>query len=162
MTTFLVIVGIIAVAGAGKGATSVVTHHSSPGSVHVTDVPVTSGSEASFIRATLADLGAPATSANIYSLAAWFPHEYPSWPPYAANNPMSSTERMPGSTTYNGVGVQNYPTAAEGAQATAMTLANGYYPLIVAALRSGQGLCGNPSIAGELLTWSGNGYSGVC
>jgi hypothetical protein len=159
VTIFLVIAGIIAVAGAGKGA-AVVTHHHHP--AHVTAAAVTSGSERAFIRAVLADLGAPATSANIRSLAAWFPHEYPSWPPWAANNPMASTQRMPGSTTYNSVGVQNYPTASEGAHATAITLANGYYPRIVAALRSGRGLCGNRSIAGELLTWSGNGYSGVC
>jgi hypothetical protein len=125
-------------------------------------MPVAGGSEDAFIRATLADLGAPATPADIASLASWFPHEYPSWPPWASNNPMSSTLPAAGSTTYNSVGVQNYPTAAEGAQATAQTLANGYYPLIVADLKSGRGLCGDPSLAGEFGTWSGNGYYGVC
>jgi hypothetical protein len=160
VTAVLVIAGIIAVAGAGKGAAAVVTHHHH--SAHVTAAAVTSGSERAFIRAVLADLGAPVNSANTASLAGWFTREFPAWPPYAAENPMSSTQRMPGSTTYNSVGVQNYPTASEGAHATAITLANGYYPRVVAALRSGRGLCGNPSIAGELLTWSGNGYSEVC
>lgn len=125
-------------------------------------VRVTSGSENAFIRATLADLGAPATQANITSLASWFPHEFPSWPPGAVNNPMASTMPAPGATVFNSVGVRNYVSATQGAKATAATLANGHYPGIVAALRSGRGLCGNPSLAGEFLTWSGNGYSGVC
>jgi hypothetical protein len=156
---FLVVLG----SAGTKTAATVVHHHTSSGHATTPRVAaVTSGSERAFITATLADLGAPATSANIYSLASWFPHEYPSWPPWASNNPMSSTLPMPGATIYNSVGVRNYPTAAEGAHATALTLANGYYPQIVAALRSGAGLCGNRSIAGELLTWSGNGYSEVC
>jgi cell wall-associated NlpC family hydrolase len=132
------------------------------GTAAIGAVPVTSGSEGAFIRATLADLAAPASHADVTSLASWFPHEYPSWPPWAANNPMSSTLPAPGSTAYDSAGVQNYPSATEGAQATAETLADGYYPLIVADLKSGSGLCGNPSLAGEFLTWSGNGYSGVC
>jgi hypothetical protein len=127
-------------------------------------VRVAGGSETAFIGAVLADLGVPADrrAADITSLVSWFPHEFPSWPPAAAWNPMASTLQMPGSTVYNSAGVQNYPTAAEGAQATALTLADGYYPLIAADLRSGRGLCGDTAIAAELLTWSGGGYSGVC
>lgn len=151
-------VGLVALAGGTKTATTIVHHHAPTPRV----AAVTSGSERAFIRAVLADLGAPSNSANTTSLAGWFTREFPAWPPYAAENPMSSTLRMPGSTTYNSVGVQNYPTASEGAEATALTLKDGYYPQIVAALRSGTGLCGNSSIAGELLTWSGNGYSEVC
>ena len=125
-------------------------------------VHVAGGSETAFITAVLADLGAPGSQANITSLVSWFPHEFSSWPPGAAWNPMASTMQMPGSATYNSAGVQDYASAAEGAQATALTLADGYYPLIVARLRSGRGLCGDTAIAAELLTWSGNGYSGVC
>jgi hypothetical protein len=127
-------------------------------------VPVPGGSETAFIAAVLADLGVPVgkRSADITSIASWFPHEFPSWPPAAAWNPMASTLQMSGSTTYNSAGVQNYVSAAEGAQATALTLADGFYPLIVADLRSGRGLCGDTAIAAELLTWSGGGYSGVC
>jgi hypothetical protein len=128
-------------------------HGSAPGAVLVT-----AGSRTAFIRAVLADMGAPATRADIASLAAWFPHEGTA----AANNPMASTMREPGSTTFNYDGVQNYATATQGAAATAATLLDGRYPLIVAALRSGAGLCGNPSLAGEFLVWSGNGYPGVC
>jgi hypothetical protein len=129
-------------------------------------VRVAGGSETAFITAVLASLGAPDSQANVASLASWFPHEFPSWPPSAAWNPMASTLQMPGSTVYNtlpdGRHVWNYPDPSEGAQATALTLADGYYPLIVAGLRSGRGLCGDTAIAGELLTWSGGGYSGVC
>lgn len=123
-----------------------------------TDAKVTSSSESAFIGATLADLGAPDNHANAASLASWFPHEGTA----AENNPMASTMREPGSTTFNYDGVQNYVSASQGAQATAATLANGRYPGIVQALRSGRGLCGDPSLAGEFLVWSGNGYSGVC
>ena len=121
-------------------------------------IAVTSSSRTAFIRAVLADLGAPATSADINSLVAWLPHENTA----AKNNPMASTLKEPGSTTFNYIGVQNYVTATQGAQATAATLNNGHYPRIVADLKSGRGLCGDSSLAGEFLTWSGNGYSAVC
>jgi len=144
----------------GLGAKTVTAAHHQ-GHAPATAVVVTGG-ETAFITAVLADLGAPDTQADAGSLAAWFPHEYPSWPPWADDNPMSSTLPMPGSWAYNAAGVQNYPSAAEGARATALTLEDGYYPDIVAALRSGGGLCGDSSLAGEFLTWSGGGYQGVC
>lgn len=126
--------------------------------------PVTSGSETAFFTAVLTDLGAPGTRADLRSLEAWYPHEYPSWPPGARYNPLDTILAEPGSWAFNtfsgGLHVQSYPSAAEGAEATARTLERGY-PAIVAALRSGGGLCGR-SLAGEFLTWSGNGYSGVC
>ena len=120
-----------------------------------------SGSETDFIKAVLADMGAPASQANINSLATWFKREFPSWPPAARFNPMATTQKMTGSTQYNSVGVQNYTDAKTGAQATATTLMNGHYPGIVAALKAGNGLCGN-SLASEFSTWSGGGYTSVC
>lgn len=171
----IIAVGLV-VAVAASAHTATAHHHASratatdaaskaaPAAIHA--APVTSGSETAFIAATLADLGAPDNAANVRSLADWFPHEYPSWPPWADNNPMSSTMPMPGAWAYNtltgGGHVWNYPNAAEGAEATAKTLADGWYPQILAALRAGNGLCGNSSLDGEFLTWSGNGYSGVC
>lgn len=130
-------------------------------------VPVPGGGEDDFIRAILADLGAPATRADRGSLAAWFPHEFPSWPPAADYNPMASTRPEPGVTAYNTfttsngatLHVWNYPSASAGAAATARTLAG--YPRIAARLRSGRGLCG-AGLRREFRTWSGGGYSGVC
>ncbi len=152
---------ILAVAAEGLYAYQTVAVPLSHGAAgHV--VQVTSGSESAFIAAVLADLGAPATQANVSSLASWFPHEFPSWPPAAANNPMASTMPEPGAAVFNGAGVRNYVSATQGAQATAATLADGNYPRIVADLKSGRGLCGDPSLAAEFLIWSGGGYSGVC
>jgi hypothetical protein len=123
---------------------------------------VTGGNERAFMTAVLAGLGAPRTSDDVASMAAWYRRENPSWPPAAAANPFNSTLPMPGSTVFNTAGVQDYPAAAEGVRATVLTLTNGRYPLIVAALRSGAGLCGNPSLAGEFATWSYGGYQEVC
>jgi hypothetical protein len=140
-------------------------HPGAPVAGHATAVQVAAGSENAFFRGMLADLEAPATPADMRSLEAWFLHEWPSWPPRAGNNPMDTTLPAPGSTAFNTFGpnlhVQNYPSATEGAQMTAQTLLGGY-PLIVAALRSGRGLCGAPSLAAEFRTWSGGAYSGVC
>ena len=124
---------------------------------------VTGGSEEAFMTAALADLGAPATAANIGSLEAWVQHETP-WPPVAAFNPMNTTLTAPGSWNFNtfdgNLHVQAYPSAAEGAQANAQTLENGY-PGIVSALRGGGGICGG-GFAGEFSKWSGGGYEEVC
>lgn len=117
--------------------------------------------ERAWIVAFLTSMGAPPTSANINSMSSWIRHEFSSWPPAAKNNPMATTQKEPGSTTYNSAGVQNYPNAAEGIAALRTTLLNGRYPGIVAALRSGKGLCGS-NLSSEFLTWSGNGYAGVC
>ncbi len=125
---------------------------------------VAGGSETAFMSAVLAGLGASATAADVFSLEAWVRHETP-WPPVAKWNPMNTTLTASGSTAFNylpgGGSVQNYPSAAEGVRATVVTLLGGY-PLIVSALRSGAGLCGNPALAGEFGKWSGNGYAEVC
>jgi hypothetical protein len=139
------------------GAHAVTSAHAKARPAHVT--AVTGGSETAFMSAVFAGLGAPVTAANVGSAEAWVRHETP-WPPVAANNPLDTTEPAPGASVFNGAGVRSYPSAAEGVQATVATLLGGY-PLIVAALRSGAGICGS-SFTGELLTWSGNGYGEVC
>lgn len=49
-------------------------------------------------------------------------------------NPMNTTLKMPGSTQFNSVGVQNYPDLATGVEATRRTLVNtkghGYEPIL--------------------------------
>ena len=127
-----------------------------------TAVAPANASESAFWTSVLTTMGAPATSANINSLAAWFHHEEPSWPPPATNNPLNSTQPAAGSTTFNSVGVQNYPNVLEGISATVKTLTNGYYPQIEAALKAGTGVCGS-GFASEFATWSGpGGYTSVC
>jgi hypothetical protein len=132
-----------------------------PAVIHA--APVTSGGETAFIAAVLADLSAPDTSENQRSMAAWGAREG-CWGCVGRNNQWDSTLAMPGSTNFNtfdgDLHVRNYRTASEGAEATALTLEDGY-PLIVSALRSGAGICGG-GFASELGRWSGDGYQEVC
>lgn len=112
------------------------------------------------IKGILSYIGAPATSANVNSMSAWYSHENSGWPPGCANNPWNTTLPEPGASNCNSVGVKNYTSLSQGIQANGDTLTGGY-PQIVAALRSGNGLCGG-GLAQEFLTWSGGGYSSVC
>ncbi len=111
----------------------------------------------SFAIGVLKGIHAPVTTANVRSIEAWAQREGGggSW------NPLNTTQRMPGSTTFNGSGVQNYPSMTVGTQATVETLlGDPAYNDIVAAFQAGRGLCGR-SFQG-LSTWSVGGYSSVC
>lgn len=55
----------------------------------------------------------------------------------ASWNALNTTLKLPGSSGYNSAGVQNYPRPVDGCCATAMTLANGYYPGILGDLQTG-------------------------
>jgi len=118
-----------------------------------------SGSETSFYTAVLQDLGAPVTNANLMSMYAWGRHEEPGFPPQNVGgnawNPLNIKNVVTG-------GFAQYSSASDGASKTAGFMLANNYGNIVAALRSGNGLCGNPSIAAELSAWSGGGYSSVC
>lgn len=98
-------------------------------------------------------LGMPMTRQNLQFLTAWQGHEGGG----AAFNPLNTTQHMPGASDYNSVGVRNYPTAAVGLAATARTLRNGYYPGIMAALKSGNPTW-NARLGANLNTW-GTGSS---
>lgn len=152
--------GAVLASGLGAKAVTVTHHHRPPAAASAPVLTAAGPGEAGYTAAVFAALGAPDTAANASSMAAWISHETP-WPPVASWNAMNTTLPMSGSWVFNSVGVQSYPSESEGVQATASTLLGGY-PLIVASLRSGAGLCGNPSLAGEFLTWSGGGYSEVC
>jgi hypothetical protein len=139
------------------------SHAATPASAGPGEAPVSGTGETAYIRAVLADLHAPDTDADVASVKEWVRHETP-WPPVAANNPLDSTLPEPGATWFNtlpdGLHVQNYPNAAEGAAATAATIANGRYPHILAGLTSGAGVCGTAA-ADDFATWSGT-YTSVC
>lgn len=164
----IAIVAVAVLAAASAGSHAIARHpaqeHATATGVTAASAPVASGSETAFWQAMLADLGAPASQANLSGLDAWRPREQP-WPSLAQWNPLDSILPMPGSWAFNtfdgSLHVQNYPTAAEGAEADALTLDGGNYPLIVAALRSGNGICGG-GFASEFATWSGDGYTEVC
>ena len=83
--------------------------------------------------ALLQQINAPLTKQNVAFLDAWQQSEGGT----AANNPLNTTQPASGASDYNSVGVKNYPSPNVGIQATAQTLQNGRYPIILSALRSG-------------------------
>jgi hypothetical protein len=60
------------------------------------------------------------------------------WYNTAYFNPLNTTQGMPGATSMNSVGVKAYSSWAVGLRATVITLHNGFYDGILAALRRGE------------------------
>jgi hypothetical protein len=81
----------------------------------------------------LSALGMPRTAANIKAITAWVAAEGTK----AGNNPLATTQVMPGATAFNSVGVRNYSSYNEGLAATVRTLRNGRYGNILSALATG-------------------------
>jgi|SRR5215831_870879 len=140
---------------------------SSSGGTSPTSANVQGGSSGrfgtAFAKSLLATIGAPQTPANISSIQAWARREGGG----GTNNPLNTTlgsqpgqPQFPGATKFNSVGVMNYATFADGVVANATVLMQSQYTNIVAALKSGKGLCG--LVDQGFLTWSGGGYSSVC
>jgi uncharacterized coiled-coil protein SlyX len=81
-------------------------------------------------------LGAPTCRQNQVLVVAWQVQEFTQ----AAWNPLATTHRMPGSTSFNSVGVQNFVSLAQGLQATKETIEHGWsvygYGAIVSSLRA--------------------------
>lgn len=86
-----------------------------------------------FATELLRRLGAPRTLHTRRALQAWMQAEGG----FAKNNPFNTTQRMPNSTTYNWVGVQNYASYKEGVEALVKTFRyKGHgYEYIIQALR---------------------------
>jgi hypothetical protein len=97
----------------------------------------------------------PVTTSNVQFLYNWMKAEGGG----GNNNPLNTTLREPGSTTFNSAGVQNFTSTDQGIQATLSTLKG--YPTVVAALQAGDAQAANDSgaLAGDLSKWSGGGYS---
>jgi hypothetical protein len=67
----------------------------------------------------------------------------------AAFNPLNTTLRMPGSTAFNSVGVQNYTSYAEGLAATVATLSETPFVHVVAAMK----WAGDPGLNAKVILW---------
>ena len=65
---------------------------------------------------------APTCRENRVVVVAWQVQEFTQ----AAWNPLATTHRMPGSTDFNGVGVQNFISLEQGLEATKETIQNGW------------------------------------
>jgi hypothetical protein len=95
----------------------------------------------------------PISGANEQSFIAWALLEGGG----GTYNPLNTTLPEPGAGCFNSVCVRNYVSWGQGVTATVATLNGGYYPQIVADLRSGRGIGATP----ELATWSGGGYDSL-
>ena len=89
-----------------------------------------------FANDLLTRLGAPRTRRNRQALVAWMQTEG-----YGGkNNPLNTTMKMPGSTTFNTHGVQNYTTIEQGNEAAYRTLTQSDerygYGKIISSLRN--------------------------
>jgi peptidoglycan hydrolase CwlO-like protein len=69
----------------------------------------------------LEHIGAPTCRHNMVVVVAWQANEFTQ----ARWNPLATTHRMAGSTSFNNVGVQNYISLTQGLRATAQTLTGG-------------------------------------
>jgi peptidoglycan hydrolase CwlO-like protein len=94
-------------------------------------------SPASWAQALLGYLGLPRTSQNLTAITSWELAEGGNWFNSARYNPLDTTMPEPGATSMNSVGVKAYTSWAEGFTATVVTLHNGLYRPILAALQKG-------------------------
>ena len=74
---------------------------------------------------------------NLAAIVAWEMAEGGHWYNTAYYNPLNTTQPMPGATIFNSVGVRAYKSWVQGLKATVITINNGYYGDILAALRAG-------------------------
>jgi peptidoglycan hydrolase CwlO-like protein len=88
-------------------------------------------------KALLVAMRFPVTADNVAAIAAWEMAEGGHWYNTAYFNPLNTTQSMPGATVFNSVGVKAYTSWKQGLEATVITMKNGYYDAIIAALRRG-------------------------
>jgi peptidoglycan hydrolase CwlO-like protein len=88
-------------------------------------------------RALLVAMRFPVTADNVAAITAWEMAEGGHWYNTAYYNPLNTTQSMPGATVFNSVGVKAYTSWKQGLEATVITMKNGYYDGIIAALRRG-------------------------
>jgi hypothetical protein len=131
---------------------------------------------AAWATAILTALGAPANTADVTSMIAWFTAEddrkTAGQRTYGAgeNNPLNLTADSGDTVGVTGTepsgagpghpGNLDFRAPDYGIAATAQVIET-RYPAIVQALLRGEGLIGNRSVSAELAQWSGGGYSSL-
>jgi len=88
-------------------------------------------------QAFIKRLGMPMTADNVAAVVAWEMAEGGHWYNTAYYNPLNTTQSMPGATVFNSVGVKAYRSWMQGLEASVITINNGYYDGILAALKVG-------------------------
>jgi peptidoglycan hydrolase CwlO-like protein len=88
----------------------------------------------------LRTMDVPGCHANMIAVVSWQYAEFTQ----AGWNPLATTVPMPGSTVYNSANVQNYPSLAEGLQATKLTIDQGLSQFGYGAIVSSLSRCADP------------------
>ena len=104
-------------------------------------------------------LGAVRTQTNMKIMVGWIVGEHGWQWNGAGNNPMNTTLHEAGSTNFNSVGVQSYPSVQEGVRATVSTLEQNspsYATLVTALKNSDYNLFFSPQGTAELNAWGGS------
>lgn len=85
-----------------------------------------------FYQELLKKVDAPVTDENLKFMYAWRQSEGKA----GKFNPFNTTQKMPGATNFNSVGVKNYTSKQDGLEATVKTLKNGRYNCILDGLKN--------------------------
>jgi hypothetical protein len=105
-------------------------------------------------------IGAPQTPQNVAFVNAWIAKESGSYPISYGWNPLNTTQSAPGSYGGGAQGnIQFFPSYQSGLSATVQTIKNGYYPDLLAVLRSGAPTIGAPYRG--LSTWGTGSLAGM-
>ena len=88
-------------------------------------------------RAFLKSLNMDLTVDNVAAIVAWEMAEGGHWYNTAHYNPLNTSQPMPGARTFNSHGVKIYNSWSQGLRASVITIRNGFYGNILAALRAG-------------------------
>lgn len=95
----------------------------------------------------LRHIGAPTCRENLIVMVAWQANEFTE----ARWNPLATTHRMHGSTSFNSVGVQNFRTLTQGLRATEETLTGGAEAYGYAAILQGLRSCVGASVTADAI-----------
>jgi peptidoglycan hydrolase CwlO-like protein len=98
-------------------------------------------------RRFLEQINAPTCRHNVLVVVAWQANEFTQ----ARWNPLATTHRMVGSTSFNEVGVQNYVSLTQGLRATADTLTGGAMSYGYRAILDALGRCDNAMTTAEAI-----------
>ncbi len=93
--------------------------------------------QVTWAQAFLKSLDMRLTRDNLAAIVAWEMAEGGHWYNTAHYNPLNTSQPMPGARTFNSHGVKIYNSWSQGLKATVITINNGFYPQILAALRAG-------------------------